>query len=203
MKPNKKGRGSPLILDSKTSKRFIEWVKRNPKFFIDKEKCKNDRFGFKYCVNGPTAILKQRPEFSYEASALAMEAVIEFRNLKKPKEKLALRQLKKRNLLSKLDYKSYIKSDQWKSKSIQCISDAGHECEVCGSSQFLEAHHFNYVFLGAEKPIDLFCLCSSCHIKYHLDYPSNKLPHGRGMNRKQRLVHLQQAVLKRMKQQNL
>lgn len=35
-------------------------------------------------------------------------------------------------------------------------------CEVCGSTENLERHHFDY-----SKPLEILCVCRNCHAKIH------------------------------------
>jgi hypothetical protein len=62
-----------------------------------------------------------------------------------------------------VNYYEYIKSPEWKLKSQQAKSAAGHQCQRCGSSRRLECHHKTYERLGHEREGDLEVLCHKCH----------------------------------------
>jgi len=92
-------------------------------------------------------------------------------------------------------YRSYMKSDGWRDKSLRCFADADSECEVCGCGDDLNSHHYNYHNLGSETANDLFCLCKACHTAYHKRFPSDRLPSDRDVPRVNRLRHIQITVL--------
>jgi len=96
-------------------------------------------------------------------------------------------------------YRSYIASPEWKELSLKCFADAGNQCEVCGDSANLNAHHYNYHNLGNEPETDLFCLCERCHGLYHRKYPSSELPKDYDLPRLSRLHHIMGTVLQMMK----
>ena len=96
-------------------------------------------------------------------------------------------------------YRSYIASPEWKERSLKCFADVGHQCEVCGNSDDLNAHHYNYHNLAKEGENDLFCLCKKCHGLYHRKYPSSELPNDYYLPRLSRLHHIMGTVLQMMK----
>lgn len=94
-----------------------------------------------------------------------------------------------------VEYAAYIKSASWKMKSIACSKRANKECEVCASTASLQAHHYNYLNLGYESEIDLFCLCDTCHELYHYLIPAKSLPIDR-LDRGSRLLHIVMTIQK-------
>lgn len=99
--------------------------------------------------------------------------------------------VKKRKIPKKVEYFSYMKSKAWRERSKKCITEAGFQCEVCdGIEGGLAAHHYNYLNLGNETRLDLFCLCSPCHADYHLAFPARLLPQDKDSSRPSRLYHL-------------
>jgi hypothetical protein len=70
----------------------------------------------------------------------------------------------------KIDYKSYINSEQWKDISSKAKERAKWKCQLCnkgGDNTTLHTHHRTYENLGEEKDEDLIVLCSNCHAKFH------------------------------------
>lgn len=69
--------------------------------------------------------------------------------------------------ISKVNYKAYIASDDWKRRADAAKKRAGHRCQVCnrGADQVLqlEAHHRTYENLGNEQAQDITVLCNECH----------------------------------------
>lgn len=64
-------------------------------------------------------------------------------------------------------YRSYLKSDEWKSVRRRKLFDADFKCERCGRLTGLEVHHKTYDRLGAERMEDLAVLCRVCHRQEH------------------------------------
>lgn len=125
--------------------------------------------------------------FSYKR----LESRIERRLAKKNKP----RPIHINNQQVKESYAEYIKGDEWKTKSTLCKLRALNFCEVCGSQNNLQTHHYNYKFLFSEREQDLFCLCGSCHETYHKEFPANKLPKDKKLSRDVRLSHIKTTIL--------
>jgi 5-methylcytosine-specific restriction endonuclease McrA len=69
-----------------------------------------------------------------------------------------------------IDYREYIQSKEWKSKSKAAKHRAGYRCEQCGMMKpehLLHTHHLTYERLGYERKSDLKVLCSDCHAEEH------------------------------------
>jgi len=64
---------------------------------------------------------------------------------------------------TRIDYKKYISSAEWREKSNSAKARAGYRCQVCNSRFKLVAHHRTYKNLGHESPDDLTVLCRECH----------------------------------------
>lgn len=67
------------------------------------------------------------------------------------------------------DYKTYIKSDEWKQKAKSLKEKAGWRCQLCnkpGNEKTLNAHHRTYSTLGNEDN-DIIVLCEECHKNFH------------------------------------
>jgi predicted HNH restriction endonuclease len=74
-----------------------------------------------------------------------------------------------------IEYKSYMRSPEWKEKCEQRLEIANHRCEMCGrlekNSKGLQIHHISYCRLGDEDVgNDLICVCGRCHILIHRYY---------------------------------
>jgi hypothetical protein len=65
------------------------------------------------------------------------------------------------------DYRTYIKSPEWRRKADAAKKRAGYRCQVCNKGKNegarLEAHHRTYDRLGHEKSEDITVLCHDCH----------------------------------------
>jgi len=61
------------------------------------------------------------------------------------------------------EYRSYLRSTQWREKRKEFLEMAGYECEECGESEGLQVHHLNYENLGDESEDDVQVLCRECH----------------------------------------
>jgi 5-methylcytosine-specific restriction endonuclease McrA len=82
------------------------------------------------------------------------------------------------------DYQDYIKTFEWKYKSLSQKVKVGMRCQLCnkeGTDSTLHTHHRTYDNLGNEREYDLFVLCSDCHAKFHdklLDPPKERKRNG-------------------------
>ena len=77
--------------------------------------------------------------------------------------------------MARVDYRTYIESDEWKFKAKAMKWIAGNRCQVCNSSdKRLDTHHRTYDNLGNETPQDLVVLCSNCHGLYHQNDKGHK-----------------------------
>jgi 5-methylcytosine-specific restriction endonuclease McrA len=63
----------------------------------------------------------------------------------------------------RIDYRAYIRSQQWYRRRYGALQRAGHRCQVCNSPDQLQAHHRDYSRLGRERPCDITILCEKCH----------------------------------------
>lgn len=69
-----------------------------------------------------------------------------------------------------INYKEYIKSEEWKNKRKEVLKRDKFKCRLCsakGSEYNLHVHHNSYNNLGNEPLEDLITLCKSCHEKHH------------------------------------
>lgn len=71
-----------------------------------------------------------------------------------------------RVLLKMVNYRDYINSPQWKQFATGIKSQRGDRCQICNSSNSLDAHHRTYERLGWEDPSDITVLCRACHELY-------------------------------------
>lgn len=68
----------------------------------------------------------------------------------------------------KINYYTYIQSDEWKEKSDAAKERAGWHCQLCSKhTEKLNTHHNTYDRLGRERESDLIVLCERCHEKHH------------------------------------
>ena len=68
-----------------------------------------------------------------------------------------------------IDYKEYIRSQEWRAKATAAKDRADWRCQVCNKHKdqvTLDAHHRTYERLGDERPEDITVLCRDCHSLY-------------------------------------
>ena len=61
------------------------------------------------------------------------------------------------------EYKSYLRSPEWKEKRKEFLEMANYECQDCGSKEHIQVHHLNYDCIGEEEFDDVEVLCGDCH----------------------------------------
>jgi hypothetical protein len=70
---------------------------------------------------------------------------------------------------SKMDYRSYITSTEWRSKHKDFLKDSHYRCAFfpwvkVGKKHRYNVHHMNYENLGSERLwVDVICLCPFAH----------------------------------------
>jgi len=70
-----------------------------------------------------------------------------------------------------VDYKTYIRSPQWKERSFvtkQARKNRCHRCGISGKIAHLHTHHLTYEHLGNEYKEELEVLCDYCHALEYL-----------------------------------
>jgi len=72
------------------------------------------------------------------------------------------------------EYKKYIDSSAWASKSKSVRKDFGDRCRLCNREGLIHSHHRTYERLGIELPEDLTPLCKDCHDLFHVNYGYDK-----------------------------
>lgn len=60
------------------------------------------------------------------------------------------------------NYKSYLRSPEWREKRKEFLEDENYECEICGEKA-TQVHHLNYDCLGEEEREDVEVCCGNCH----------------------------------------
>ena len=75
--------------------------------------------------------------------------------------------LKTIDVLIRMSYKDYLKTEHWQKTRISALIKSGYKCQLCGSTHNLNVHHNTYKNRGNEKPEDLIVLCKDCHAKFH------------------------------------
>lgn len=66
-----------------------------------------------------------------------------------------------------MDYKGYLKSDEWVKRRKKFYSNHSRVCRACGKRYYLNLHHLTYKNLGHEKDEDFAVLCQYCHHYIH------------------------------------
>jgi len=66
-----------------------------------------------------------------------------------------------------MSYAEYLNSWHWAITKGRVKAAAGRVCELCGSRQKLEVHHWTYKRLGDERVDDLLVVCACCHEDIH------------------------------------
>ena len=66
-----------------------------------------------------------------------------------------------------MNYKAYMKSDEWKALREKKMEAIQHKCECEGGCyrEATQVHHLHYDTLGDESLQDLQALCAKCHMK--------------------------------------
>lgn len=70
-----------------------------------------------------------------------------------------------------MQYRDYLKTEQWKNRRKEILVRDGNKCSECGDKKKLQVHHLNYKNLGCEKDEDLVTLCGNCHKKIGVKPP--------------------------------
>jgi 5-methylcytosine-specific restriction endonuclease McrA len=60
-------------------------------------------------------------------------------------------------------YNAYLRTAQWRAKSIAVIARDGGMCLGCGNRRAMQAHHLTYAHLFHEPLFDLVAVCRECH----------------------------------------
>ena len=67
----------------------------------------------------------------------------------------------------------HLNSPYWVQLKLNRLALANNQCEICGSTSFLQLHHTSYIRLGCEKLSDVIILCggiNGCHQRQHDHY---------------------------------
>jgi len=67
----------------------------------------------------------------------------------------------------KVEYETYLKSNDWRQKRSQVIERSNGVCEICGIEEAEQVHHWTYTRIGKENLEDLAGLCRRCHEYIH------------------------------------
>lgn len=70
--------------------------------------------------------------------------------------------------LSRMPYKDYLRTEEWKRLRVLVVARAGNQCERCGKTgRRTNVHHLTYERRGFEMLSDLILLCEPCHEAEH------------------------------------
>ena len=76
-----------------------------------------------------------------------------------------------------IKYNNYLKSEWWK-RLREGRLKRNNKCQVCGSSYFLQIHHYNYEYKyagrGSKAMKHTKVLCRNCHKSFHDTYGIKK-----------------------------
>jgi len=67
------------------------------------------------------------------------------------------------------EHRTYLQSDEWKSKRRLVLKRAGGICEGCGVAEAVEVHHLHYNNHMNEFLFELVAVCRPCHLRLHAD----------------------------------
>ncbi len=84
-------------------------------------------------------------------------------------KEIALRHYRHQNSEDRLAYDQYLKSPEWRAKSLKVINRAGGICEGCLERKATQAHHVSYRHIFAEFLWELRAVCEPCHHRAHAD----------------------------------
>lgn len=76
------------------------------------------------------------------------------------------------DILARMPYAEYLKTEHWKVYRNEALERAGNRCQLCNSAGLLHVHHNTYERRGQELPRDLIALCANCHAKFHDKLPA-------------------------------
>ena len=98
--------------------------------------------------------MEGNPMFVYVALSLFVIMTIYWKIVQKEKRKL--------------QYKKYLKSDDWKRKRYVVLKRDNHTCLMCGDKA-TQVHHLKYAkYQIGKEPIDwMISICKPCHEKQH------------------------------------
>lgn len=65
------------------------------------------------------------------------------------------------------EYLDYLQSDHWRALKDALLRVKPRECEVCRSTETVDAHHVVYRDLYSVTPADLRWVCRTCHEQIH------------------------------------
>ncbi len=100
-----------------------------------------------------------------------------------------------------MNYKNYLKSDDWKQKKLKKFSKSGgakSKCAICGSRERLEVHHLVYKNLYDVELKDLRILCKRCHSLTHKLFKEGKIRF-KNKNPQSRFAIIKTAVKKELR----
>jgi 5-methylcytosine-specific restriction endonuclease McrA len=70
--------------------------------------------------------------------------------------------------LSKMPYREYLLTPEWRAKKAAALAWAGYRCQVCNQNgEELHVHHRVYTRRGCERVEDLVVLCGPHHAQFH------------------------------------
>lgn len=71
--------------------------------------------------------------------------------------------------IKEMDYYDFLNTPYWKAVAWKVKKNASFKCQMCGSTEELNAHHPEYSIRGEEvtRIKELICVCKSCHAKHH------------------------------------
>lgn len=61
------------------------------------------------------------------------------------------------------DYRTYIRSPEWRKKRERAFKILGRKCQKCGKTKNLRVHHKHYETLYHESAEDVEIVCTDCH----------------------------------------
>lgn len=71
--------------------------------------------------------------------------------------------------LQEMPYYEYLKTPEWKARSLAAMKRAWFKCQLCGKDKVkLSTHHNTYENRGNEDRQDLIVLCEDCHEEFYL-----------------------------------
>jgi replicative DNA helicase len=69
--------------------------------------------------------------------------------------------------LRTMPYELYLQTPEWQERRERALERAEGKCQICNTSEGLDAHHRTYERRGNERPADITVLCRSCHALFH------------------------------------